>query len=195
MDILQTVSGFLLPIVIIGIVVIVVIAIVILNKRERKRLPPRGATELPGDSFAHRLDYRPESKQIPPIHPIVTATPLARTAEAQKPKYIDLTTNRRDITESLKALVEKYSLNSFTLATADGLIFGSSGGDTCQTDAATFSGIFKNDPLADTQGVVLFGLTHKGSDLVGIVRITSRLPCETVSQITEDTRIILNWWI
>ena len=195
MDISLTGSGYLLPMAIIGIVVIVVIAVVVLRVRTQKRHQLRGGPGSYQNSSGHRLDYQPESRPTPAIHPIVTSTPLARTAEAPKPKEMDLTSTRRDTTESLKALVEKYSLNSFTIATADGLIFGSSGGDTDQTDAASYSAIFRNDPLAVTPGVVLFGFAHKGSDLIGIVRIKSPLPRGIIQQIAADTKIILNWWI
>ena len=117
------------------------------------------------------------------------------TADVPKPKKIDLTSTRRDLTESLTALAQKYSLDNFTIATADGLLFGSSGGDTALADAATYSGIFKSDPFSKTPGVSLFGMTHKGSDLVGIVRAKTPLKNEVIQQITADTQVVLNWWV
>jgi len=195
MDISLTGSGYLLPMVIVGIVVVVVIAVVIFQRRSKKRLYPRGDTDASPYPPSHRLDYQPESKSIPVIQPMLASTPLARTADVPKPKDIDLTNTSKDMTESLEALVGKYSLSNFTIATADGLLFGSSGGDTDQADSATYSEIFKNDPLTETPGVVLFGLTHKGSELIGIVRAKTPLPNKIVQQIAADTKVILNWWI
>ena len=195
MDISLTGSGYLLPMVIIGIVVVVVIAVVLFQRRSKKRRHSEGDTGLSRYPPRHRLDYQPESKPIPAIQPAVTSTPLARTVDVPKPKDIDLTSTRKDMTESLAAIVGKYSLSNFTIATADGLIFGSSGGDTAQTDAASYSEMFKNDPLSEIPGVVLFGLTHKGSELIGIVRAKTQPPREIIQQIAADTKVILNWWV
>ncbi len=190
MDISLTGSGYLLPIGIIGIIIIVVIAIAIFRRRTGNKrhadasVPP-----------VHPLDYQPASKPTPVFRPVMTTDPLARTAESSRPKDTDLTSTRSNLTESLEALVGKYSLVSFTLATADGLLFGSSGGTSAQVDAATYSEIFKNEPLTGTTGVVLFGLTHKGSELIGIVRAKTPLPAKSVQQIETDTKVILNWWI
>ena len=96
---------------------------------------------------------------------------------------------------SLRALVEKYSLDQFTIATSDGLVFASSGGESAQTDAARYGELFVNDPLAETPGVALFGFTHKGSTLVGIIRTNLQIPGEISRMIEEDTKDILNWWI
>jgi hypothetical protein len=195
MDFSLTGSGYLLPMVIIGIVIIVVIAAVLFQIRSKKRSSPRGDTELSPYSPRHPLDYQPQSKPIPVIQPSVIPAPRALAADVAKPKEIDLTKARKDMTESLDALVRKYSLNNFTIATADGLVFGSSMGDTAQADAATYSEMFKNDPLTETRGVVLFGITYKGSELIGIVRAKTPPPNEIMQQIAADTKVILNWWI
>ncbi|MFA6224943.1 MAG: hypothetical protein WC620_01875 [Methanoregula sp.] len=83
--------------------------------------------------------------------------------------------------------------HSFTIATADGLVFGSYGGDAAQNDAATYSELFKNNPLVETPGIVLFGLTYKGLELIGIIRTKTPLPEKNVNLITEDTKVILDW--
>ena len=195
MDISLTGSGYFLPMVIIGIVVVVVIAAVLLQRRSRKRQHSEGDTGVSRYPPRHRLDYQPESKPIPAIPPTVASATLPRAASVPKPHEIDLTGTRRDMTESLAAIVGKYSLSNFTIATADGLIFGSSGGDTAQTDAARYSEMFKNDPLIEIPGVVLFGLTHKGSELIGIVRAKTQPTREIIQQIAADTKVILNWWV
>jgi hypothetical protein len=195
MDISLTGSVYLLLIAIIGIVIVVIIAIVLYRKRSKNDQHTGGEAKLAPYPLSHRLDYQPEAKPVPVFKPMVTPAPQAQTVKRQEIPDIDLTRTRKDLTESLGAIVEKYSLRGFTIATADGLLFGSSGGDTAQTDAATYSEIFKNDPLVETTGVVLFGFTHKGSDLIGIIRPLSIPADEIVQQIEADTKIILNWWI
>jgi hypothetical protein len=198
MDISLTGSGYFLPMVIIGIVIVVVITAVLFHVRSKKgSFPKRDLKEYPA---RNHLDYQPDAKPIlviqpKGIQPAVSPVPKVTAAEVPKETDVDLTSTCRDMTGSLGALVEKYSLNNFTIATADGLIFSSSGGDTAQVDAATFSEIFKSDPTASTPGVVLFGITHKGSDLIGIVREKAPLPKKTRQQIATDTKVILNWWI
>ena len=164
-------------------------------KRSRKRQFAGGKTEKSPDTPPHRHDDQPGAKSIQAIHPGVPSPPLARIAELPEPKDTGLIDCRKDLTESLVALADKYSLAGFTIATTDGLIFASSGEDTAQTDAATYSEIYKNDPLTETPGIELFGLRHKGSELVGIIRTRNPLPDKILQQITADTKVILNWWI
>ena len=62
-------------------------------------------------------------------------------------KEIELVSGRADITMSLLALVEKYSLDQVTIATKDGLVFASSGSENAQNDAAIYSGIYAEIPI------------------------------------------------
>jgi hypothetical protein len=184
----------LLPVAIIIIVIVVIIAAAFFIQRSRKRQLPDQDTGTSTSVTRHSLDYQPVAKPKPVIMSTIKPVPGVRAAEVPKPKDIDLT-NRKDLTESLVALSEKYSLDVFTIATADGLVFGSSGGDAAQNDAATYSELFKNNPLVETPGIELFGLTYKGSELIGIIRTKTPLPENNVKLITADTKIILNWWI
>jgi hypothetical protein len=191
----MTGNEFLLPIVIIGVGIVGIIAVVLSKRRSKKRRYLRDEPDAFRTPPRHRLDYQPKTRPMPAIQPTVRSIPPKRTTDAPPPKDIDLITSRKDITESLAALEWKYSLNNFTIATADGLIFGSSGGDTAKTDAAIYSELFRNNPLVETPGVVMFGMTHKGSDLIGIIRTETPLPGEIVQKISEDTKGILNVWV
>ena len=191
---MEILTSYIVPGVIIGIALVAVIAIVLLRRHSKKRISHRRETE-PLPHVRHPLDYQPKSKTVSAIQPPLKSAPFAGTTEVAKPRNIDLTSTRQDLTESLTALAQKYSLDNFTIATADGLLFGSSGGETALADAATYSGIFKSDPLSKIPGVYLFGMTHKGSDLVGIVRAKIPLKNEVIQQITADTQVVLNWWI
>ncbi len=100
-----------------------------------------------------------------------------------------------DISQSLGAVVAKYSLDRFTIATSDGLVFASSGGDDTGADAARYSEMFRNDPLSETPGVVMFGFSHKGSELVGIIRADRPVSEETRKKIEKDANDIIHRWI
>lgn len=133
-----------------------------------------------------------------PVSPAPVKTPPAPVPDPRvlpQPKDIHVTEGRADVTESLRALVDKYSLDQFTVATADGLVFASSGGESAQTDAAQYGELYATYPLAETPGVALFGFTHKGSSLIGIIRTSLSIPDETSVMIENDTKDILNRWV
>ena len=109
-------------------------------------------------------------------------------------KEIEILYGRTDITQSLLALVEKYSLGTFTIATSDGLIFASSGGEDSQTDAATGCKMVNHDLPLTTPLVIVSGLTHKGSTLVGVIRTQNPVSEDISKRIATDTQAILNWW-
>ena len=105
---------------------------------------------------------------------------------------VDLVNNRQDLQESLHALAEKYSLDSFTIATSDGLVFASSGSDTAQEDAAKYC---RRYDIRESVGVALFSMSHKGSELTGIIRSQGIITGEIQKRIESDTKDILNRWI
>jgi hypothetical protein len=100
--------------------------------------------------------------------------------------------NCQDLQQCLLALAGKYSLDSFTIATSDALVFASSGGSTAQEDAARY---YRNADIKESAGVALFSLNHKGSELTGIIRSQSIITGEIQKRIENDTKDILNKWI
>jgi hypothetical protein len=195
MDISLNGSDPLLLIVIIAIVIGVIIAVAFLIQRSGRKQSQEHNSDTSASTTALHPAYQPEAKTIPILSSKIKAVAFERAAEVPQPKEVDLIATRKDFADSVVALGEKYSLDTFTLATADGLVFGSSGGDAAQIDAATYSELYKNNPLAVVPGVVLFGLTHKRSELVGIIRTKAPLPEEIVGKIEADTKVILNRWI
>jgi hypothetical protein len=195
MDISLNGPDSLLLIVIIAIVIVVIIAIAFFMQRSAKKKSHEHDNDTSALPTGLNLAYQPEAKPRLAFASKIKAVAFERPAGVPQPKEIDLIATRKDFAESVVALGEKYSLDSFTLATADGLVFGSSGGDAAQIDAATYSELFKNNPLAVVPGLVLFGLTHKGSELIGIIRTKTPLPEEIVGQVKADTKVILNRWI
>ena len=112
---------------------------------------------------AQHLDYQPGIKPILPVSQNSIPRQVQKPGVLPRPGDTSVIEGMPDITTSLRTLTEKYSLDQFTIATADGLVFASSGGEDAQDDAARFSEMFANDPLTETPGVTLFGLDHKGS--------------------------------
>jgi hypothetical protein len=102
---------------------------------------------------------------------------------------------RKDIADSMRALVEKYALGGFTLATRDGLVIASGGAVDATMDAARFGGAEESSRVGDAPGVTLFTVTCMGSHLTGIVRSDLPLPSGALGMIEDDTQEILNRWI
>jgi hypothetical protein len=169
-------------------------AAILIRKRGRVQASSTEQHSRAGQK-AQNLNYQPAIKPVLPVIQKTIPRQVQRPDVLPQPGNISVTENIPDITTSLRALTEKYSLDQFTIATADGLVFASSGGDEAQNDAARFGEMFVNDPLAETPGATLFGLDHKGSDLVGIIRTELRIPEETFRMIENDTKDILNRWI
>jgi hypothetical protein len=192
---IQTTPENPLVIVIIGLLVLAVIAAaaLILNKIQKKKQFLRSRYKIA--DFPHQYqDYKPEINRIRRMVRTVQSQGVHKiTAPVQK--EIDIFHGRRDITQSLLALVEKYSLGTFTIATSDGLVFASSGGDDANTNAATYGVITPQDPRSDNSTVIVPGLTHKDSALVGIIRTQNPVSEEILTRITQDTQAILNWWV
>jgi hypothetical protein len=185
------------PVVIIGIIAAAVIliggaALYLKKSRNASRLPPATSGEM-----TSRLAYQPETRPIPAVTQKTIPRVVAKkqATPVPQPKEVSLLNGRSDITDSLQALTEKYSLDKFTIATSDGLVFASSGAGSAQDDAAHYSEMFINDPLCETPGVTLSGLSYKGSDLILIIGTTQPFSQEIQQNIETDTKDILNWWI
>jgi hypothetical protein len=141
-----------------------------------------------------RLDYQPPAKPgwVPIPIPISRYQKQQPVSTAASIPEVDIMENCKNLGQSLHALAGKYSLDSFTIATSDGLVFASSGGSTAQEDAASYSG---SHDIRESVGVAVFGLDHKGSDLTGIIRSQGIITGEIQKRIESDTKDILNRWI
>jgi hypothetical protein len=192
---LQTLSETPQSIIITGLVALVIIGaaaliITAILKKVRFLKSGRKITSSPPQyrGFQHEINH------IRRMVPVVQSQRTNKSTALIKSE-VDLLTGRSDITQSLMALVEKYSLITFTIATSDGLVFASSGGDDANINAATYTTISPQDSLSKTATVIIPGLIHKGSDLVGIIRTQNPLEEEILMNITKDTQTILNWWV
>jgi hypothetical protein len=52
----------------------------------------------------------------------------------------------------------------------------------------------KQDPALTPPLIIVSGLTHKGSTLVGIIRTQNPVSEDFSKRIATDTQAILNWW-
>jgi len=146
-----------------------------------------------GHARRQRLNYQPSAKPIPVTAPPQVSRPARKARPVTDPvPGVDLLENCQDLQQSLRALAKKYSLDSFTIATSDGLVFASSGSSTAQEDAAGFC---RNTDGTAPEGIALFGMSHKGSELTGIIRSEGIITGETKIGIENDTKDILNRWI
>jgi hypothetical protein len=112
-----------------------------------------------------------------------------------RPAEINCIEGMRDLSESLAMLAKKYSLDELTLATADGLLLASSTGSPSAEDIARCCGIYTDTPQIRHPGIMLFGIVHKGSDLIGIAKINGHAPLEPGLELICETKDILNSWI
>jgi hypothetical protein len=125
----------------------------------------------------------------------VRPSPRPERIPPQPVTSIGLVEGRNDLAGSIAALRQKYSLDGFTLASGDGLVVASTEPEGGREEAARYAEMYVNTPLFETPGFILFGLPHKGSDLVGIIRTNRELSDEICQNIADDTKDILNSWI
>lgn len=138
--------------------------------RALARQQPGGTSSLPGSPG--------EPDPIEPARPRAALNPQATGS----------------LEECLGAIGEKYSLASFTLATADGLLIGSTrpGGED---EAARYSYLYTQGRLQDETGAELLGIPYRGETVVGIARPSEHLSTEEMSALEEDTRDALRHWV
>lgn len=119
----------------------------------------------------------------------------SREVEWEKPpRDLSLFDGRTDIVGSMQAMCEKYYLDAFTIATDDGLVVASSE-DDASADAAKYSYLFTEGELPDDPQVMLFGIQHKGSNLVGILRTEHNIPEAWVKDMEKDAVSVLKKWL
>ena len=173
--------------VVIALVIIIIPAALYLKKTRDVRASEEGRARR------QRLNYQPSVKPITVAAPPHLSRPVRRPRPVTPPvPGLDLLENCQDLQQSLCALAGKYSLDSFTIATSDGLVFASSGSSTAQEDAAGFC---RNPDGSEPEGMTLFSMNHKGSELTGIIRSEGIITGETKKGIENDTKDILNRWI
>ena len=176
----------------IGVLVLLVALLFKKYRKKRSRDVKRQRQSTP------RLAYQPEPRTVPVLPGTAILRPRKKASVFGPParKEISLTKGRADITDSINALVEKYRLDHFTIATEDGLVFAAGGSGDAASDAARFGGA-TDDAVQDRANdrPALAKTTHRGSRLILIIRSPVPLVETEMTGIVEDTKVILNWWI
>ncbi len=123
-----------------------------------------------------------------------TGTPGAPSLAGPVPSLREIDPGKTgSLEESLGAITRKYDLASFTLATADGLLIGSTKKDA-EDEAARCSYLYTQGRVQDETGVELFGIPHRGETVIGIACSPVPLSTELTDALEQDTRDVLNHW-
>jgi hypothetical protein len=137
----------------------------------------------------------PNATDSPVGSSIVAPMPGVRRNETvESPRSIEVLESTTDIMKNFQSLRDKYYLDAFTLATNDGLVVASSDRDA-QADAAQYSQVFTLGEKPTDPAVRLFGMSHQGSSLVGIIKTNRSIPDSWMKSIEDDAKRILNWWL
>jgi hypothetical protein len=171
-------------------VIIVCIAVLFFMRKTWLKRSPDTAEQI-----RQWIDYEPRLADGRSYSPVPSRNPLPVSITVPAPKNINCLKGKTSITESLKALVEKYSLDEFTLITVDGLLLASSQDRIGAADAAKYSALFSRNRLEEMDGVIMFEIVHKDSSLIGVIRSEKCLPPEIEQKVKNNTKDILNWWI
>jgi hypothetical protein len=182
---------------IIGIIIVISILIAWFQIKKFKKQREQVIEGAPADEIfklVSKVKYPAEVTAKYGQTPEIPVNPVIREPEKTR-KKIDLIKNRVNITDSMRALAEKYFILEITLASDDGLVIASSTDRDMQADAARYSQIVKRQEAPEEPGVSLFELYHKEAHIIGIIREERDLPSTWKKEIREDTKGILEWWL
>ncbi|WP_292728381.1 hypothetical protein [Methanoculleus sp.] len=138
--------------------------------------------------------FRTLQRPDPPGAPVVTPEEPSGPAGSM-PLLSDIDPRSTgSLEESLGAISERHGLSSFTLATVDGLLIGSTR-PGAEDEAARYSYLYTQGKLHDEAGVELLGVPHHGETVVGIAHPSEDLSAEQLSTLEQDIRDTLQQWV
>jgi len=197
-------------IIIVALVLIIFIALVarayqtISQKESMKKPTPSSGSGTPeaGQQAGSMSPGKNEQIKTPIFHPEAINNPpltspekksTSRTKEKVYPE-IDLTNDSLSIIESLNRLCQKFSIETCTLASTDGLVVASSfAGGT--RDAAYFSNLYLREKTTHQGDITIAPLKYKNHDLIFIIRSQRNLNSEEIEAIKSDEKRILSFWL
>jgi hypothetical protein len=97
---------------------------------------------------------------------------------------------QEDIVAGIGTVAGKYQINSLVVATPDGLVVASAGGNDPEYDAARYSSLFTGTYTMPDQGIWLLPIDHRGIPLVGIARSPNMIPRETAYRMAEEIKMV-----
>jgi hypothetical protein len=104
-------------------------------------------------------------------------------------------THFSDISDEILAVRRKYSLDSLTVASYDGLVVLSSGNPSAESDAAYFSHRIITGEETGNDGINVDTVEFRGSPLLIITRSSNRHPDDQADSIKNDIRRVLRDWL
>lgn len=148
---------------------------------EYTRKVPLEAYEKPGEKVEEK----------PPVPVKVEPKPAE--------KIPDIEVLKATLPDSMKALAEKYRLDSITLASQDGLVIASTS-STAEQDAAVYSGLFqelfkvKQETyyFVESKDVSLYYVESGAAKVIGVARRRTQLMAEEQKLIRSDTKKVVD---
>lgn len=139
-----------------------------------------------------RVTLQPQVKSSLERYP-GSAEPAPARPQSAVRSDIDLA-GAESLQAHLSAIGEKYSLTSFTLASSDGLVIGSTRPDP-QEEAAEFSYLYLQGKTPDEKEVTLIGVPHKGETVIGVARSIRQIPGDALELLKNDVGDALQRWV
>ncbi|MCK9308519.1 MAG: hypothetical protein M0P17_13440 [Methanoculleus sp.] len=138
--------------------------------------------------------FRTLQRSDPPDAPVTPEEPSDPAGSISLPLSDIDPRSAGSLEESLSAISERHGLSSFTLATVDGLLIGSTR-PGAEDEAARYSYLYTQGKLHDEAGVELLGVPHYGETVVGIAHPSQDLSAEQMSTLERDIRDTLQRWV
>ena len=170
------------------IIVILVIALIVLTYKVfdlQHAASNEKRADVQGDSQAQTSNDNREN-----LHP------EQHTAEPKKVTIpdINLTEDASDIDESMKRYTRKYSLDSVTLASRDGLSIASSHSDS-DKEAANLAARYQENAIQEIGDTHIIPLNYRGEDILILFRTTEQIGKERQDMMIRDGRAVLAHWL
>ncbi|HEU18645.1 MAG TPA: hypothetical protein ENO00_04580 [Deltaproteobacteria bacterium] len=137
------------------------------------------------------------------IHPEVSDeppppfSPEIKSTDPEKDRVypeIDLIDSSFSIMDSLNRLCQKFNVETFTLASTDGLVIASSFAGGAR-DAAYFSNLYLREKITRRGDIAISSLKHQNQNLIFIIRSQRNLDSEEIEAIKSDAKRILLFWL
>jgi hypothetical protein len=138
-------------------------------------------------------DTTPELNAIPAPQVTSPDATVSRTAFTTQDSHV--CAQYSDINQNTLAIRQKYSLDSLTIASSDGLVVVSSGNPSAETDAAYFAQYIVTGHEIVKDGVNVETIEFRGSPLLIIIKSNAMLSVDQVDTIKNDVRKVLRDWL
>jgi len=107
---------------------------------------------------------------------------------------INLTDGADDINESMKRFIQKYILDSATLASMDGFSLASSHTDS-EKEAANLTARYQEDGITEIGDTHIIPIQYQGEEILILVRTTTPTNPEQATMMKRDGERILAKWL